>query len=64
MNIDSQKKELPKLRRAEARLENKLREERAEMNRITEHIISLATQLSDCKKAIAQFTLVREQRNL
>ena len=35
MNTDK-KSELPKLRRAETRQENKLRDERAELNRVAE----------------------------
>ena len=53
------KTELEKLRDQEAKLEQKISDEKGEVFIRNRNITQMATQLSDCKKAIASLTLVK-----
>lgn len=53
------KTELEKLRAHEAKLEWDIKEEKADLEIRMGNLARMATQLSDCKKAIAELTVVK-----
>jgi len=56
--------ELQKLRAREAKLEAEIVDEKRECDLRMENLKRLALHLSDCKKAIAQLSVVAEQNAL